>query len=166
MGVPHAGPADSIAIPRGLHTAYSKTVFLSLTYGPKETGFRPSGTILGLSEDYESSQSTGEVSSGETIIADERISKNHGSATHPPGCGRLRRQTDGGRHVGLHLRPRRDWGLVWNQVLETGGLMVGNDVRITMDIEARPPEPDSLTADMMKLTQSSFLGPFQPEHRP
>jgi polyisoprenoid-binding protein YceI len=31
---------------------------------------------------------------------------------------------------------RKDWGLVWNQVLETGGVMVGNDVKITLDIEA------------------------------
>lgn len=31
---------------------------------------------------------------------------------------------------------RKDWGLVWNQVLETGGVMVGNDVKITIDIEA------------------------------
>lgn len=31
---------------------------------------------------------------------------------------------------------RKDWGLEWNQVLETGGVMVGNDVKITLDIEA------------------------------
>ena len=31
---------------------------------------------------------------------------------------------------------RKDWGLVWNQVLETGGVMVGNEVKITLDIEA------------------------------
>lgn len=31
---------------------------------------------------------------------------------------------------------RKDWSLVWNQVLETGGVMVGNDVKITIDIEA------------------------------
>lgn len=31
---------------------------------------------------------------------------------------------------------RKDWGLVWNQVLETGGVMVGNDVKITIDLEA------------------------------
>ncbi len=31
---------------------------------------------------------------------------------------------------------RKDWGLEWNQVLETGGVMVGNEVKITLDIEA------------------------------
>lgn len=31
---------------------------------------------------------------------------------------------------------RKDWGLVWNQVLETGGVMVGDEVAITIDIEA------------------------------
>ena len=31
---------------------------------------------------------------------------------------------------------RKDFGLTWNQTLETGGLMVGNDVSITLDIEA------------------------------
>ena len=31
---------------------------------------------------------------------------------------------------------RRDFGLTWNQVLETGGILVGNDVKITLDVEA------------------------------
>jgi polyisoprenoid-binding protein YceI len=31
---------------------------------------------------------------------------------------------------------RKDWGLVWNQALETGGVMVGDEVTITIDIEA------------------------------
>ena len=31
---------------------------------------------------------------------------------------------------------RKDWGLVWNQVLETGGVMVGNEVKITLDLQA------------------------------
>lgn len=31
---------------------------------------------------------------------------------------------------------RKDWGLEWNQVLEAGGVMVGNEVKITLDIEA------------------------------
>lgn len=30
---------------------------------------------------------------------------------------------------------RKDFGLVWNKVLETGGLVVGEDVEITLDIE-------------------------------
>jgi polyisoprenoid-binding protein YceI len=31
---------------------------------------------------------------------------------------------------------RRDWGLVWNQALETGGILVGNDVRIELEVQA------------------------------
>ena len=31
---------------------------------------------------------------------------------------------------------RKDWGLVWNAPLEAGGVVVGDDVAITLDIEA------------------------------
>lgn len=31
---------------------------------------------------------------------------------------------------------RREWGLQWNQALETGGILVGNTVKIDMDIQA------------------------------
>lgn len=31
---------------------------------------------------------------------------------------------------------RREWGLVWNQALETGGILVGNDVRIELEVQA------------------------------
>lgn len=31
---------------------------------------------------------------------------------------------------------RKDWGLTWNQVLEFGALLVGEEVRVTIDIEA------------------------------
>jgi polyisoprenoid-binding protein YceI len=31
---------------------------------------------------------------------------------------------------------RKDFGLTWNQVLETGGVMVGDRVEIEADIEA------------------------------
>ncbi len=30
---------------------------------------------------------------------------------------------------------RKDFGLVWNAVLETGGVMVGDEVKITIDVE-------------------------------
>ena len=36
---------------------------------------------------------------------------------------------------------RKDWGLVWNQALETGGVLVGDKVSITLDIEATRPGP-------------------------
>jgi polyisoprenoid-binding protein YceI len=31
---------------------------------------------------------------------------------------------------------RRDFGLTWNQALETGGVLVGNDIRISLDVQA------------------------------
>ena len=31
---------------------------------------------------------------------------------------------------------RKDWDLKWNRALEAGGVTVGDEVRITLDIEA------------------------------
>lgn len=31
---------------------------------------------------------------------------------------------------------REDWGLTWNQVLEAGGVLVGRDVTLNLDVEA------------------------------
>ncbi len=31
---------------------------------------------------------------------------------------------------------RREWGLTWNQALETGGILVANDVRIEIEVQA------------------------------
>lgn len=31
---------------------------------------------------------------------------------------------------------RRDFGLTWNTALETGGILVGNDIRISLEVEA------------------------------
>ncbi len=31
---------------------------------------------------------------------------------------------------------REDWGLTWNQALETGGVLVGKKVRIDLEVEA------------------------------
>lgn len=35
---------------------------------------------------------------------------------------------------------RREWGLTWNQALETGGILVGHDLRIELSIQAVKPE--------------------------
>jgi len=39
-----------------------------------------------------------------------------------------------GRHRDGKLN-RKDFGLNWNQVLETGGILVGDDVKLTIDVE-------------------------------
>jgi polyisoprenoid-binding protein YceI len=44
----------------------------------------------------------------------------------------------GGERTGFSARTaisRKDFGLLWNQILETGGLAVGDDVKITLDVE-------------------------------
>lgn len=45
----------------------------------------------------------------------------------------------GGERVGFSASgkiDRRDFGLTWNQALETGGVVVGNDIKISLDVEA------------------------------
>ncbi len=34
--------------------------------------------------------------------------------------------------------PRKDWGLVWNVALEAGGVLVSEDVKLSIDIQAQP----------------------------
>jgi polyisoprenoid-binding protein YceI len=33
---------------------------------------------------------------------------------------------------------RKDFGLTWNQALETGGVLVGEDIKISLELEANP----------------------------
>jgi polyisoprenoid-binding protein YceI len=45
----------------------------------------------------------------------------------------------GGRRSGFNARceiNRLDWGLKWNQALETGGILVANEVKIELDVQA------------------------------
>ena len=45
----------------------------------------------------------------------------------------------GGERVGFSAKgkiDRRDFGLTWNQALETGGVLVGNDIKIDLEIQA------------------------------
>jgi polyisoprenoid-binding protein YceI len=45
----------------------------------------------------------------------------------------------GGERVGFSAKgkiDRRDFGLTWNQVLEAGGVVVGNDIKINLDVQA------------------------------
>ena len=37
---------------------------------------------------------------------------------------------------------RRDWGLLWNQVIETGGVLVANKVRIQAEVQAVQEQPE------------------------
>ncbi|MBX6364473.1 MAG: YceI family protein, partial [Gemmatimonadetes bacterium] len=49
------------------------------------------------------------------------------------------RDPSGAERAGFHARTefdRRDWGLTWNQALETGGILVGNTVRVDAEVQA------------------------------
>ena len=57
--------------------------------------------------------------------------------------GGTRREAGGDERIELALRGelnRRDFGLTWNQVLETGGALLGNKVKIALDISAMKSE--------------------------
>jgi polyisoprenoid-binding protein YceI len=45
---------------------------------------------------------------------------------------------------------RKDFGLTWNKALEAGGLVVGEDVKIDLDIELTPPPPAAPAAPAKK----------------
>ena len=50
-----------------------------------------------------------------------------------------RSEPDGDGRIELELRGelnRRDFGLTWNQALETGGALLGNKVKIAIEISA------------------------------
>ena len=49
----------------------------------------------------------------------------------------------GGERVGFSARTtidRREWGLTWNQALEAGGVLVGNELTIEIQAQAVPSE--------------------------
>jgi len=54
----------------------------------------------------------------------------------------------GNRRSGAHAVgaiARKDWGLAWNQAMESGGVLVGDEVQFTLDIEAVLPESTHAT---------------------
>jgi polyisoprenoid-binding protein YceI len=60
----------------------------------------------------------------------------------------IRREADGKEHLELELHGelnRRDFGLSWNQALETGGALLGNKVKIALDVSAVKSEAGSCT---------------------
>jgi polyisoprenoid-binding protein YceI len=49
----------------------------------------------------------------------------------------------GGRRAGFSATTkisRKEWGLTWNGVLESGGVLVGDDIKIEMDLAVLQPE--------------------------
>ena len=69
---------------------------------------------------------------GELVIRDTTIKvvldcEYEGRGTDPWG------KTRAGFHFKTEL-DRREWGLKWNQALETGGVLVGEHVKISLEI--------------------------------
>jgi polyisoprenoid-binding protein YceI len=49
---------------------------------------------------------------------------------------------------------RRDWGMVWNLALETGGILVGNEFKIELEVQAKAPLPAASEPTPSGATQS------------
>lgn len=62
----------------------------------------------------------------QTVILDAEYL---GTATDPWGGQRVAFEVEGSFN-------RKDFGLTWNQVLETGGLLVAEEVKLSLDIQA------------------------------
>ncbi len=85
----------------------------------------------------------------------EKVDQNHGrlhgnltikDITHPvvldveyAGQSRMWGSTSAGFSASTKIN-RKDWGLTWNQALESGGLLVGEDVNIYIDLEIKKVE--------------------------
>lgn len=44
---------------------------------------------------------------------------------------------------------RKEWGLTWNQVLEAGGLLVGDEVKLEIELELIKEEAEVLAAELV-----------------
>jgi polyisoprenoid-binding protein YceI len=73
------------------------------------------------------------------VTGDLTIRSTTKSVTFPVEVEGQATDPQGGRRIGYSARlriDRRDFGLTFNQVLETGGVLIGNDVDIELDVEA------------------------------
>lgn len=49
---------------------------------------------------------------------------------------------------------RKEWGLTWNAVIETGALMVSDEVKFTVDVEAVAEAPQDVAAELVAAGQA------------
>lgn len=73
---------------------------------------------------------TGDVTLNGRTMPGTFIVSYEGQATDP---------VSGAEKVGFHVEgglSRKEFGIAWNKVLETGGVMIGDDVQISLDIQA------------------------------
>jgi len=72
------------------------------------------------------------------LVGDLTIKDVTRSVTLDVESAGLQKDPWGGQRAGFSAHTkisRKDFGLVWNQVLETGGVAVGDEVKITLDVE-------------------------------
>ena len=76
----------------------------------------------------------------------------HGTAreiTLPVEYGGTAKDSRGTEKAGFSLTTklnRKDYGILWNQTLDSGGVMLGDDVEITINIEANKRKPEAVPA--------------------
>lgn len=75
----------------------------------------------------------GELTIRETTRPVELEVEYHGKATDPWGNDRV-------GFTGRTKLNRKDFGLTWNQVLEAGGVLVGDEVEVEIHVQATPAE--------------------------
>ena len=57
---------------------------------------------------------------------------------------------DGARHVGFSAKARvnrKDWGLDWNVALEAGGWLVGDEIKLDVEVAAQEPARERRAPD-------------------
>ena len=72
------------------------------------------------------------------LIGDLTIRDITREVTLDVSAGVTRRTRRGEEHAGFSAHTtidRTDFGLAWNQALEAGGVLVGNEVRISIEVE-------------------------------
>jgi polyisoprenoid-binding protein YceI len=77
------------------------------------------------------------IGDGYTIDGDLTMHGQTHSVTLDAEIGGVVPDMRGGRRAGFSASTkisRKDWGLIWNGALESGGVLVGDEVKITMDI--------------------------------
>jgi polyisoprenoid-binding protein YceI len=57
---------------------------------------------------------------------------------------------------------RKDFGLVWNKALETGGVLVGDEVKITLEIEMGRKAPPAPAKSSGEASKNSLAVPSRP----
>ncbi|MHB9856346.1 YceI family protein [Streptomyces sp. Tue6028] len=132
----------------GARPARSKA-YLSVQTDSLDTGMRDRDAHLMGPDIFDSStfplmtfRSTGLVPVGDDgfrMSGDLRIKDVELPVTVDLAFGGAGRDLDGKRRVGFEgtaTLQRSDWGLTWNAALETGGVLVGDKVRLDLDISA------------------------------